>query len=1051
MTTTRGAIRDADPAGAAPPPAPGVAPRAPWVLRAAGLAGLVAVLCGLLLPFAPVVVSTPTVTWPRDPARVESTLLPLTAYRPLGLDVRFTCDAVRLAAGVPDAGGNAGLVLATAVPGSGQSASALVVSGSGDRVVVRARGQVVLDEPVPAGPCTYRLEAHDAGLPVEVRGPPTPVGGLDPAVPVERVPADPATVARPGSAELVVTRDGGPPTRAVAERLPDVDVLVSALTDVPPGSLAVTLRVDDESTSAPAPLKGALTVVLVVALLATVVLLAVADRAAPHPARRLRRPGWGLLVDGAVVAVVVLWTFVAPATDDDGYFATQARNAALTGTVGDYFSFHNRSFVPFTWPYAGLAEWQQIAGTAPVPQRVPAAVCGLLTWIAVRHLARTGSRPAVARAACAVAFLAWWLPYDMGVRPEAVVALCAATATALLLAAARQQRLSVAWLALAVAGAGAAAHTSGVVLVGVVGAGLPLLVPLLRGSGGLRTAQRALAVGSGAAVGLLLGFADGALRDVLRGRAALGAVLAPDGWADEVARYAFLLDPIPMGSFAKRAAVLTCLVALAWFAVLAVAARSRGVRMPAALTLSAAATALGLAALGLTPSKWTHHFGALAGVGAAFVGLLLVTAAPLTRQVGRLPRAVTAALVVSVSVGCALVWHGPNSWAYAWLDGVAAANVRPAVGGVTADHPLAWAALVGAVALGLILLDRRAGRRSAAGVLRAVPLVVVASLAAAVAGTVGIFTLAAAQGAPPGSVWAEGLADPAGTRCGATGAVRVLDPWTSTPLPAITTAGVVDGFAEGSGYFPGDRPPPGPVWGSLTDRPGGTATTAWYALPPPDPGDSAVTVVAAGNLPGPDEDRGTTLTAVYGRRDGASVTPVGGAVVGDDTSSAHWRTFRLEPPPGADAVRLEAVDATGALHGWLALTAPAVQRALPLSQLVPADTAVAPGWQLAFAHPCLRPPAVVDGITEPPAYAVLRAGAPDAPPLDGLGDIAWQPDRGGVFAPVPRSQSVLALAIVGHSDPYVRVYAFTSPLERAAYTLVAGGRTVAGADTGVGG
>ena len=89
---------------------------------------------------------------------------------------------------------------------------------------------------------------------------------------------------------------------------------------------------------------------------------------------------------------------------------------------------------------------------------------------------------------------------------------------------------------------------------------------------------RSVAVGSGLTTALLLGFADGALRDFLRGQAVTAAVFTPDGWADEAGRYAFLLDPIPMGSFARRAAVLTCLLALAWFAVLAVAARARRVR-----------------------------------------------------------------------------------------------------------------------------------------------------------------------------------------------------------------------------------------------------------------------------------------------------------------------------------------------------------------------------------------------------------------------------------------------------------------------------------------
>ncbi len=1052
-------------------------------LRLAALTGLVAVVCGLSLPFAPVVVSTPTVAWPRDPARVESTLLPLTASRPLGLDVRFTCDAVRLAAGAPDATGGSGTLLATAVPGSGQAASgALVVAAVGDRVQVRARGALVLDEPLPAGPCAYHVEGRDAGLPFDVRGPPAPVGRIDPAVPVERVPAAAGGVAAPGSAVLVVRRDGREVARVGDAGLPEVDMLVSALGRVPPGSLSVGLRVDDESSSSPSPLKLALTVALAAALLATAVLLALADRGVPRAGRGPRarpRPGPTALVDGAVVATLAVWTLVAPATDDDGYFATQARNAALSGGVGDYYSFRNRSFAPFTWPYEALAAWQQLVGTAPVLQRLPAALCGLLTWLVVRRLvapdldAATGAaggrvRAVVARATVAVAVLAWWLPYGMGVRPEAVVALCGVAAAAGLLAAGRRRRLAVAWLALALAGAGAAAHPAGAVAVAAVVAGLPVLAGLVGTTRSADTAVRAVAVGSGLAVGLVLGFADGALRDVLRGYAALSAVLVPDGWADEVARYTFLLDPVPMGSFAKRAAVLTCLVALAWFGVLAVAARARRVPLPPALALTGAAAALGFAALWLTPSKWTHHFGALAGVGGAFLGLLLVTGAPLARSVfgaGRIRPAVAVGLAASAAVACALVWRGPNSWAYAWLDGVPSAHARPSLGGVTADHPLAWAALTGVAALGLALGGRRSARRRAGGaagtpgggdvLLRAVPLVVTASLLASVAYAVGAFGVAAVRGQPPGSLWAQGPTDPTATGCGAASAVHVLDPGSAAPLPALGPAASegFDGFAVGSGYFPGARPPPGPVWGSLTDRPGGTATTAWYALPgglaaPDATAGTAVAVAAAGSL---GDDGGAALTAVFGRRDGGGVTPAGSAPLADGDSAPHWRTFRLLPPPGADVVRLEAVDATAARHGWLAFTAPAALRAVPLARLLPADAPVALGWQLAFAHPCQRPPAVVHGVTEPPRYAVLRAGAPDAAPLDALGDIAWQADRGGVFAAVPRAQSVLALATVGPVDPYVRVYAFTSPLRPAAYTLLPGTRTVAGADTGVAG
>src|SRR6185312_2948841 len=130
-------------------------------------------------------------------------------------------------------------------------------------------------------------------------------------------------------------------------QLPDIDVLASSLTEVPPGALSVTMRVDDEFTGTATPAKQALIVGLLGALVVTALLLVLLDRrTARVPA--LWRPGWPRLVDALVPAVLVLWTFVAPATDDDGYYAAMARNAALTGDVGNYFQLYDQSFTPFT-------------------------------------------------------------------------------------------------------------------------------------------------------------------------------------------------------------------------------------------------------------------------------------------------------------------------------------------------------------------------------------------------------------------------------------------------------------------------------------------------------------------------------------------------------------------------------------------------------------------------------------------------------------------------------------------------------------------------------
>jgi hypothetical protein len=1030
-------------------------------MPAAAVAGVVAVLCALLLPFAPVWVNEPTVSWPRDPHRPESTLLTLTAYRPLQMNVQFSCAIARRA---QTAGG---VVLATVrpqLPDSGELG--LVVQAADDRLQVRALDRVLLDEPLGDRPCNYALTGRSGGLPSFVR---SSSNRADPAA-----TPDPSAVAGPDNAELVVTRDGAELVRAQAEQLPGVDLLTSSVTGPlqdDAGELSVTLRIDDEFTSSPTPLKSAITTLLVVALLATALLLILVDRGvARAPRRGTAEPR---VMDVVVPAVILGWMFIAPATDDDGYFATMARNAALSGEVGNYYQFHNQSFTPFTWVYQALAWWQQFVGLAPVVQRVPAAVCGVLTWLVLRWFAHAAigefapDRPRVAslaHAALGVVFVAWWVPYDMGVRPEPVVALCGAAAMLAVLVAHRRRRLVAAWLAFALAGLGFTAHTAGFTALAPLLAGLPLLLGLIHVPGDHRgTALRAIAVTSGGMVAPLVAFADGALRDFLRGQAIFLSMVPQQGWVDEFERYIRLLNQVPMGNYAKRAAVLLCLVALVWFAVLTVAARVRRfalpsplwrirrVALPTPLWLSGSTTALAFLALWATPSKWTHHFGALAGVGSAFLGLLLVMAVPLARQVlqgAHPPIGLLIASIGSAIAAIALGWHGPNQWAYAWLDGIRRPDRPPAVLNVDLDQPLLWLLVVALVTGGLAARSQLTGNRNVRlDVLRAVPIVVVLSLIGTIVYTVGTFGSAALRGVPSESVWARGLEDPTGERCGAAGVIQVLDPTTARPLPpaiGLPAPPRSEAFVAGGGYYPGHRPQgPGAaeVWGSL-GRDGNSATgqmtTAWYRLPSRLDGEAAVTVLAAGTL-----SRGNALTAVYGTSSGDAVVTLGTEALSDTARSPSWRTLRLNPPPATDLVRLRAVDASVGLHGWLAFAAPSVQRPVVLNELLPAEAPVALGWKLAFNYPCQRQPRILHGITEPPRYAVLQGDET----LSGLTEFDWQPLFGGAFGNVGRTQSVQQLLTVPSVDPHVQVYALAAPFKQDAYTITIRRRFEAGAST----
>jgi arabinosyltransferase C len=239
------------------------------------------------------------------------------------------------------------------------------------------------------------------------------------------------------------------------------------------------------------------------------------------------------------------------------------------------------------------------------------------------------------------------------------------------------------------------------------------------------------------------------------------------------------------------------------------------------------------------------------------------------------------------------------------------------------------------------------------------------------------------------------------------------------------------------------------------ERNDGRMSTSWYSLPQGIADGAAVTVLAAGTL-----DNGNALTAVYGHRTDAD--PLGVSVIEenqdteaeeqqvltDEVHNTSWRTYTLHPPAGADVVRLDAVDGTGGLHGWLAFSAPALAQPVVLSDYLPAAAPVALAWPLAFAYPCQRQPTIVDGITEAPQYAVLWGKTP----LSGLEDGTWLPFRGGAFAQVPRTQSVQQLAVVPGVDPNIQVYAFSTDLAPAAYTVSETRRTVSGAsiDTGSG-
>ncbi|GAA4867738.1 arabinosyltransferase domain-containing protein [Actinomycetospora straminea] len=992
----------------------------------ATVAGIVALVCAALLPLLPVSVSQPEVAWPLDPADPRPTALQLTTQRPLALDVRTDCDAARAAAsagtgrtlGAP----GDGVLLATLPPVSGDAGVGLRAVVVGDRLTVLSRGIPLVDGPLPAGPCTIGIAGDLTGMSVIV--------------------------------------DGRLVGRAGPEAVPDVDALVSSVPPSPPGAgergagLAVRLTVDDQFATSPTAVKTAVTLLLLGAVTVGLVGLHERDRAAraarwetardrpPRPRPRV--------VDGVVPLLLALWTVIGPMTDDDGYYAAMAANVPYSGYVANYYQLYNQGFTPFTWIYYVLSWWQGVAGVSPVVQRVPALLLGLASWFLLRAYAAralpagTGRGRAVAlHAVLALAFVAWWLPFDMGVRAEAVVATSVIASMLCLAVAVERDRWALAGLAVAVASFGATAAPTGFVALAPLLACLPRVWRTLIAPAGpwyRRLGVFVALVGPGALVGFAA-FVDGSLRDFARGQQIFLGLQDQESWYTEIVRWSYLLvDGGPMGTYAKRFPVLLGLLALACLLALLAVARGRGLRLPPRLTAAAWTFLLGFALLWPTPSKWTHHFGTLATVGALVFALAVVGVPVLLREAATdaadpprwlpaLPVAVGVGLLVAVLAG--LSGHGENAWPYSWMLGLPDPFEVPRVAVFSFDQP-AWWLLGGLVLAGVAVVATRGRWRAWRPAVPAVAVALMATGALLVSTVylVGGFVLATVRTADGYSPWVDAVRDPLARDCGASAQIEVLDPVTARPLAArpdlpspVPGASPDDPpvFVPG-GWFP-SSPPPTPgiaAWGSFVppatgpgvaagaDGTVGAFASPWYAIP--ERAGAAMTASVSGRTGG-----GNGLRVEYGFPAGGGVVPVGVQALGlgedgEPVDSVVWRSLLLEgpngPPPGATVMRLVADDTSIARGGWLAVTAPTVQRWQTLQQYARPGEATAVSWQYAFLFPCLRKPVQAFGINEPATLGVVWGDQPLAYRLDGI----WQTGRGGLFAQSLRDAQVTQLA-----------------------------------------
>ena len=387
-------------------------------------------------------------------------------------------------------------------------------------------------------------------------------------------------------------------------------------------------------------------------------------------------------------------------SSDDGYNLTIARVSGEAGYTANYFRYFGATEAPFDWYQSVLAQMASIS-TAGVWMRLPATFAAIATWLILSRcvLPRLGRRLAASGVAVWTAgavFLAAWLPFDNGLRPEPLIAFGTLAAWVLVENAIGTRRLWPAAAAIVVAVFSATLAPQGLIAVAplLVGArAIARIIARRRPVDGLLAPLAALA--SSLALIFVIVFRDQTLATVAES-ARIKYVVGPTiAWYQEFLRYYFLtVEDSVDSSLTRRFSVLLLLLCL--FGLLAVLLRRGSVPGVASgpVWRLIGATAIGLLLLTFTPTKWAVQFGAFAGLAGA---LGAVTAFAFAR-VGLHSRRNLALYVTALLFVLAWATSGINGWFYIGNYGVPWWDRQP----VLAGRPVTSMFLALAIATGLL-------------------------------------------------------------------------------------------------------------------------------------------------------------------------------------------------------------------------------------------------------------------------------------------------------------------------------------------------------------
>ncbi|MCI2418680.1 arabinosyltransferase domain-containing protein [Saccharopolyspora sp. K220] len=1008
--------------------------------------GIVGLACALALPFAPVFVDRTEVHWPAVEA--ESTTAFFAPYRPASFDASVPCPVLRAALNRPDRT----TVLSTLPRGSDREGLVLTAR-LGEPELVLGQQEV----PLPPGACELAIHAD--------------------------------------SWQTVVTVDNHPPITLPGIAAPEIFTFATDLEPPQAAGLSVTARTYSWFDTEPTDVKHTLISTALLLALASLVLLFVH---APPALAAVRLRPLLLPVDAAVAAVLAGWLVIGPLTDDDGFAMMTIRNYDSAGDIGNYYRWFNSSETPFTL-VQHLMRWVSEYSLAPAWLRVPSAIAGLLTWIIVSRgivapVCR-GTRRLPLHLLTAVFFLACWLPFGLGIRPEPFVALGTSALVAALLKISRT-RAPHFWLGVAalIAGLTVAITPTGISALLIVLVFAPRIGRVLAQRGAvprwISVPTRVVLVGCLSAVGLVAMFADSTLNGVQQATDLHDEFGPSLGWYQEIDRYAGLLSTTIWGSSAKRLAVFLVVTAVLIAASCAMRQVHRWTGMTDLPVLLGSVAAI-LAGLWLTPSKWSHHFGAFAGVGSALLAVTVV----LLARVGKLGHAKREARLLGVfggiaaSVAAALAFMGPNIWpmqsdfGMPWSD-------TPVQPDLPLDDPVLWLSTgvaIGLLTFGFIRIRAMVSHRKPNSLMwPAVPSSVLGLAAlASVLVLIGSFVSAPQAMGDRFSIARMNSQSIRASSCGMENEVETL-PIAASLVP-VDGAAELDGFAVGGAppqepdlreEHPGEplRPtqPPDPkapedavaptsasqfAWTSQVGGPQttGSLTSRWFGLPQLT-GDQTLSVWVSGR-----PEQGNSLTLEFGTAQHRLVRSVGARELRDPPPTdlpfddprhgrpIDWRDFRAwrlltveaaQIPAGADRVRVLAEDRTSDEQGWLAIGGPVVRDVVPLRQALDGQQPVLIDWPMSFVFPCLFDyPQVSHGTAASPRMLVTPPG--------GEASMAFGPAIGGVFAGVPMLSRRFELPSRLRNAPgtvWGHLYAVRYEAERDAYTTTQHRERITGAD-----